>query len=291
MVHLALNMLYIDSNNDAYMDRSTNRSFCGSRLVNLLSGTNRPDPGTFRNNFAERLGEMFHFRGTVELAAVLDAPSPRRFNPSGQPSGAVRDAFLSAQGDLIRFVANSFMHTSARVQNRLPNAEALHAHCRMAGLFPKDPGKTSRPDAVLFEPYGKFYAGRQRTVDVKVRRLRADIRHMISGMSRQHAALARLDQALEDALANAPQESLAKVPQLLEERFRRSFEGRWEEIPDDPGIEDFEPWMAPGGWIASFCGDMREFLFAELEVRLQPVMGMVESLPRQSRANARGQSS
>ncbi len=291
MIHLLLNMLYIDSNNNAYMDRSTSRSLCGARLVNLLSDTCRPDSGNFRNNFAERLGEMFHFRGTVELAAVLDAPSPKRFNPSGHPLGAVRDAFLEAQGDLVRFVANSFMHTSARVQNRLPNAEALHAHCSMAGLFPKDSGKKSKPGAVLFEPYGKFYAGRQRTIDVKVRRLRSDIRRKIAAMSRDLSDLARLDQALEDALANAPQESFAKVPELLEKRFRQSFEGHWDEIPDDPRPQDFEPWTAPDGWISSFCIDMRELLFAELEVRLQPVMGMVESLPRQSRADTRGQSS
>ena len=291
MIHLALNMLYIGSKKNAYMDRSTNRSLCGARLVNLLSDTSRPDQGTFRNNFAERLGEMFHFRGTVELAAVLDAPSRGPFNPSGQSAGAVRDAFLVVQGDLVRFIAKSFLATSARVQNRLPNAEALHAHCCTAGIFPKNSEKKSKPCAVLFDPYLKFYVNRQRTIDIKVRRLRAEIRHMISGMSPELADLGRLDQALEDSIAGAPQESLAKIPSFLEKRFGQLLDSHWHEIPDDPGPEDLEPWMAPGGWISAFCSDMRELLFAELEVRLQPVMGMVESLPRQSRANLRGQSS
>ena len=42
---------------------------------------------------------------------------------------------------------------------------------------------------------------------------------------------------------------------------------------------DLEPWLASGGWIVEFCSEMRELLLAELEVRLRPVIGLVESLP------------
>jgi Protein of unknown function (DUF3348) len=43
---------------------------------------------------------------------------------------------------------------------------------------------------------------------------------------------------------------------------------------------DFEKWIKPGGWLSAFCIEMRELLLAELEVRLQPVVGMINALPQ-----------
>ena len=42
---------------------------------------------------------------------------------------------------------------------------------------------------------------------------------------------------------------------------------------DEPAL-----WRQPGGWLHSFARDMEAALLAELEVRLQPVIGMMEAL-------------
>jgi hypothetical protein len=51
----------------------------------------------------------------------------------------------------------------------------------------------------------------------------------------------------------------------------------WQTLSGNPEPDDLTPWMFPGGWLASFCGRMRELLLAELEIRLQPVLGLIES--------------
>ena len=283
-------MLYTDFKKKTHVDKRKTGSPCESRLVSFLSDLNLSNTGNFRNNFSECLGQMFHLKGTVELSSVLESPLPKRLEPPSKSTETARNTFLAMQTDLVRFVAKSFLPTYARVQNRLPNSEALHAHGFRAGIFPKDPGKKSEPYAVLYEPYRKFYASLQRTVDIKVRRVRSDIREMISCLSPELAKLARLDRGFEDAMAGVPQESLARVPIFLEKRFCDLLDNHWHEIPDNPGPEDLGQWMSPGAWVSAFCSDMRELFFAELEVRLQPVLGMIESLPQPGTAKLQGRS-
>ena len=37
-------------------------------------------------------------------------------------------------------------------------------------------------------------------------------------------------------------------------------------------------WLQAGGWLAEFYKDVQELLLAELDVRLQPVLGLLEAL-------------
>ena len=37
-------------------------------------------------------------------------------------------------------------------------------------------------------------------------------------------------------------------------------------------------WLQPGAWLHTFCQDMRAVLLAELELRLQPVAGLLDAL-------------
>ena len=41
---------------------------------------------------------------------------------------------------------------------------------------------------------------------------------------------------------------------------------------DDPAM-----WMRPGAWLANFRDELLEALLAELDVRLQPAMGLIEA--------------
>ena len=70
---------------------------------------------------------------------------------------------------------------------------------------------------------------------------------------------------------------LASVPQLLGRRFEQLHQAHRSALPagaaDDPAR-----WLQPGAWLHTFCQDMRAVLLAELELRLQPVAGLLDAL-------------
>jgi len=261
------------------MDETMAQSLHGSRLVRLLSDLNLSDTGNSGYHFGEKFAQLLHFLGAVNLSEVLKAPVAARFTRSDGSGAAVRRAFLSGQTDLVRWIAGSFLPATAHRKDRLPTAESLNHHCHVTGAFPLNHRKKSKPHAAVHEPYRQFYIGRQRMLDVRVQHLRSDIRNRIAGLSPELAKLARFDRVLAESLAAVPQEILARVPFFLERHFNRLLEKYWHALPENPAPADLEPWMAPGGWITTFCGHMREFLFAELEIRLQPVAGMIDALP------------
>jgi len=85
---------------------------------------------------------------------------------------------------------------------------------------------------------------------------------------------------LSDSLAGHTAKLFNVTPKLLESRFKQLLEAHLEK---SGGVNDTEPsqWLIPGGWLELFYKDMQELLLAELDVRLQPVVGLLEALNEQ----------
>ena len=45
------------------------------------------------------------------------------------------------------------------------------------------------------------------------------------------------------------------------------------------GADDPAAWWQPGGWLAAIGDDVAALLAAELDLRLQPVLGLIDALP------------
>jgi hypothetical protein len=262
------------------MDRSALALFNSTRLVRLLSNLSNSDIKITQTHFADRFGQMFHFSSAITLSRALENASGKGFKPSGMPGNDIRNAFLSVQTDLVRFIASGFVASSRRLDGQLPTAESLYAHCELTGGFSAKHKGKSRKHATVYEPYRKFYISRQNDLDIKIQYLRSEIRDTISGLSPELAHLARIDKALSDSISEASLKIFAVVPKLLEKRFYHLFDIHRLEFSENFEVTDFELWMKPGGWISTFCIEIRELLLAELEVRLQPVVGMIDSIPQ-----------
>lgn len=261
------------------MDHSDLTSLNSTRLVDLLSDVNDLSIRISQANFAEKFGQMLHFSSAITLSSALEDAPGAAVNPSNISEEKIRNAFFSMQTDLVRFIAEGFVTSARRGDDRLPTAKSLHAHCELTGVFSATYKSKTKKHAVVYEPFRKFYINRQNGLDIKVQHLRSEIREAISGLSPSLAQLARIDQALSESLSDAAAELFAVIPKLLEKRFFHLWDAHRPEFPENPEVGDFEQWMKPGGWISVFCNEMRELLFAELEVRLQPVVGMIDSLP------------
>lgn len=262
------------------MDHSALTSLNSTRLVRLLSNINDLDVRTSQAHFAEKFGQMIHFSSAINLLRSLDDDSGTGFNSSKLTEKEIRNGFLNAQAELVRFIAASFVPSSRRLDDQLPNAESLHAHCELTGVFSAKQKGKSKKKVTAFEPFRKFYMSRQSDLEIKVQHLRSEIRDAVSGIAPACAQLARIDEALFESLFDVSLEIFAVIPKLLEKRFSQLFASHRKEFPENPEVADFERWMEPGGWISAFCIEMRELLLAELEVRLQPVVGMIDALPQ-----------
>jgi Protein of unknown function (DUF3348) len=93
------------------------------------------------------------------------------------------------------------------------------------------------------------------------------LRAALARLSPQMSRLASLDRVMGTALAARERELLGLIPTLLEPHFERL-----RRAAQDAPARD---------WQAEFHHDMQRLLRAELELRLQPLQGLLDALRSQ----------
>lgn len=145
-----------------------------------------------------------------------------------------------------------------RLRERL--AEMISAECEelTATLLAADA-------ADPFVPCRRLYQACQHAMDVAIAPLRQQLRDALAAASPTLARLAALDAALERVIAPQERALLAGVPARLASRFERLRTG------------------APAGaaWWPPFRDDLQALLLTELDLRLQPVEGLLAALQTQ----------
>jgi hypothetical protein len=82
---------------------------------------------------------------------------------------------------------------------------------------------------------------------------------------------------MELVLSPREQTLLASVPVLLEEHFERLRQAEQTALAE-AGVAEGTPATMPGAWLEVFRKDMQSVLLAELDVRFQPVEGLLAAL-------------
>jgi hypothetical protein len=103
---------------------------------------------------------------------------------------------------------------------------------------------------------------------------------MLAARTPAMARLAVIDAVMERALSERERNLLASVPGLLAghfERLRAAEEQALATAETAEASEDAAP-VTPGAWLDVFRKDMQSVLLAELEVRFQPVEGLLAAL-------------
>ena len=109
-----------------------------------------------------------------------------------------------------------------------------------------------------FAPHRQRYTTLQQTMEIAVKALRAQARAAVARLSPR---LAAVDAVMENMLAEREQLLLARLPTLLDthfERLRRAHAGT--------------------AWLPRFRADLQQLATAELQLRLQPVQGLLHTL-------------
>jgi hypothetical protein len=238
---------------------SQRRAFTGSSLIRELSRlTDAADPPLSRQSFAERLSHWLGWTDAISLSSAL----------RGAPVDASTGSHAGAVAEQAQY---------ARVREAQTHAIAQE----MRGV--------SRDAANDFPPYRRRYVARQQAMESSIGPLRGRLRETLAARSPAMARLAAVDAVMEQVVGPHESRLLSTVPALLEQHFKRSraveAAADTTHANDSNDINDINHTnMTDDGearraaWLNAFGQDMQSVLLAELDLRLQPVEGLLEAL-------------
>jgi hypothetical protein len=256
-------------------------SFNSSTFIRLLSELAVDDVEVPRQPFAERLGLWLDWTAAIPLSAALQASAPA---PALTQHGASAASATDAT-DATDAVGQAETDAVARVRAEI--AQAIATDPVLTAPLPGAPQARPSASAVVVErfdflPYQRCYQAHQRLMQARIAPLRAQVRATLARQSAALAKLAALDAVLDRALALRERSQLATVPALLATRFARLQQAHLAAQAITQGCE--RPGPDPGqpppadAWLVPACREMQSVLAAELDIRLQPVLGLVDAL-------------
>ena len=130
-----------------------------------------------------------------------------------------------------------------------------------------DPMETT----VDFSSYRRRYLARQQAMEASIGPLRDRLRSRLAARSPAMARLAAMDAVMEQVLGAQEYRLLSTVPVLLEKHFARLRKA-------DQAADEADSGVQPGRWSDLFRKDMQGVLLAELDLRFQPLEGLLEAL-------------
>ncbi len=229
------------------------RPFHRTALVRQLAGYLPAQPDTPRQDLAERLGGWLDVRDAIALHAAHQAP-PGFSAHQAPPDLAAHQAPPALAP---RRAANG-----AGVADLQAALQRLRATLRQGISAP--PALPVEPGDSAFAPHHQRCLDLQRRMETAIEAFRAHVRQALAKASPRLARLAALDATLDRLLAGREQRLLSGVPAFLKARFEQLRQTH----PDD--------------WPEPFEQELQQALAAELELRLQPVTGLIEALAQAS---------
>jgi len=244
---------------------SPRTNFNSSRLIRVLADLSVANPAESKRSLAERLGQWLDFSDAIALHAAHDAASSPAAPSAARPAGgagvlAVDDDFAQRRTALVDSITSSCSPGVGEARIKWPTQETGAAIDSVAA----------------YEPYRRFYLAHQGEMESIVRPLRRRVRQVLAKACPALKRLAVLDESLDRILSGRERQLLSTLPTLLEKRFaqrREAHRQRLVETGNDPAAA-----MPASGWLAGFCEDTRAVLLAELDLRLQPTVGLIEAL-------------
>ena len=240
-------------------------NFHSSKLIRCLADLAIVDAVEPEAAFAEKLGLWIHFTDAIALSAVHNDSMASSLKQPAEVNIVARDAigfeFDRIQSMLTNSIMTSCSPKSGKAHIKLPAPEFdLPLHL-----------------ATAYAPYHRFYQAHQRDMELSIQPLRINARAALAKASPRLRKLADLDATLEKIMRERESKLLGKVPVLLKSRFEQLFKAHQQRLVDTQQVDNPAAWMKAGAWLAHFCNDMQTLLLAELELRLQVTVGLMEA--------------
>jgi hypothetical protein len=223
------------------------------RLLGAQSGVPGERPG---GDVAERLGRWLNAFDAVGLQAAHQSIR-------GIRSIAVRTTARTASAEAL---ANELQRVRSTLAHAIAQDPVPFAIPKLVRGAPGDPSALPTVADAGYAPYQQRHLKLQRQMEQLIAPLRDHVRQALSQSSVRLRQLAALDAVLEQVLAPREQTHLPAVATLLQRRFEQLRRA------------DQQPAESSADWREAFRKEWTQALLAELDLRLEPVAGMVDAL-------------
>lgn len=235
-----------------------------SELLHLLTREGLVDAAVHAGDVGQRLGDWLHFRHAIALQGFIgevDNPHALPAEPTARVDATIlRQRFTKVRAALEHSIAHGSAPAPGMPRIEVPATELAQ---------PIDP-KTA------FDPLRRYGNGHQRQMETIIRTLRVQLRGMLDKGGTPHKRLATLDALFENVLVERESRLLGQIVLHFEKRFAKSLKRHTKQLVE--AAETDEPAPRSATWLEPLLEDMRAALLAELDLRLQPVLGLIETL-------------
>lgn len=258
-----------------------------SALVVLLQQWTQADAGApARADVAEALGQWLSTVDAVTLSRSLHAIES--FAPDAPVAPGIVETPQTPDAGEARSPALDIGALEHAVQRTKAELTAL-ASAQPAPPKPAreraDNTRAQAPDPQAEAEFGFHaprYLGLQKQFDARLLALRAQVRHGASQGPRALRQLAALDAVMEQLTAAREQRLWASLPAHLDRRLVQLRRAHQERLLALGQADDPQRWRQPGGWLHAFERDLQALLLAEMHVRLEPILGLLEAARNQN---------
>ncbi|MEO5796914.1 MAG: DUF3348 family protein, partial [Rhodoferax sp.] len=243
-------------------------NFSSSKLVRLLSEPTSAATAGASVDSAEQLSAVLGLFDAVTLRSALQAIHTTQASV-GTSVNKGSSVPVAEQVQQVRMV----------LVNAITAKPVTAADAGASRRRGRNPDPVPVPAAPA-EPVADYALFRQRHLDLQrqmewmIPPLRIRVREAVASVSPALRQLAALDAVWEQLLAAREQKSLATIPALLKNRFEQL--RTTHQQADQPALR-----QQAGGWLDRFDKEQQAVLLAELDLRLEPVMGLVEAFQRE----------
>ena len=255
------------------MTASQRTALSGPTLIRLLARLTDSNPAEPAQTLSQRLSDWLDWTDAIALSSALGG---------GASAALMADVRSSSTSE----ACESECH---RVRAALAQAIAGYwvlapAKPAMLGRLARSPIPAHAPqsndaveDTADYALFRQCYLSLQQSMETRIGNLRRRLRAALATRSPEMSRLAMVDAAMERALGTREQHLLSSAPIALRGHFERLRAAEGEQLARAQA-EGCSPAVKPGAWLNVFRKDMQSVLLAELDLRFQPVQGLLAAL-------------
>lgn len=268
----------------------------GPTLIRLLTRLTDAEVQQSRQSLSDHLSQWLGWTDAIALSAALNTAPPVIAPGARMFSSAEERECVRVRTTLADAIASD---TAATAAKRVAPARAPAK--KLAAVLAED--------EFDYSSFRQRYLSLQHTMETSIGNLRSRLRGMVAARNGEWTRLAVVDAIMDRALLPKERALLGAIPKLLQahfDRLRKAEEAALAQAAEhavaEPGAPadaaanvqgDTEapavdaaqagtsppaPAITAGAWLDTFRADMRAVLLAELDVRLQPVEGLLAAL-------------
>ncbi|PTW98975.1 DUF3348 domain-containing protein [Achromobacter mucicolens] len=268
----------------------------GPTLIRLLTRLTDAEVQQSRQSLSDHLSQWLGWTDAIALSAALNTAPPVIAPGARMFSSAEERECVRVRTTLADAIASD---TAATAAKRVAPARAPAK--KLAAVLAED--------EFDYSSFRQRYLSLQHTMETSVGNLRSRLRGMVAARNGEWTRLAVVDAIMDRALLPKERALLGAIPKLLQvhfDRLRKAEEAALAQVAEQaqaetgapadaaanaqgdteaPAVDAAQAGTAPpapaitaGAWLDTFRADMRAVLLAELDVRFQPVEGLLAAL-------------